>query len=573
MRRPDLLRNRFGQRYISPSDLVQYAQSLGFIHVDEPLLEFLERERLLVPACRLRLPEAIARRNWMAFPDHEPFHDPSLSVDVDPQEQAAAEDLVLCMSQLRAGHPARLPSFRPLDLVDERHVQFVDHRLAEHPFVPWEDFTVRVGRARREDGSFGPLYDGAAAVSTYYHYWQIFILAEVLTMGMTIIADLRDETVGRAIWSLKLDSIPADRLSAKIHLSGVHGLRDAAPHVAALDALAVFLDYRNMWLCEVTKDMSAPIVLEGDRLNRYRDLEDSCAYFALWWSGIDAEAVLALIQWQCQQWDEWERRGQQPFTDECRRSIEYAALLYRIVTGASWRDVVDKVDRATSSLRPALDVISPDWLHDQKEAAAGSLKRWIAPTMHGWAPIGCDVSDAEVDQMIGWVSNRELLRFFWPFAHLADLDGYEYEVSLAKQANAAEGLAATIEHMLDDIGQAAAHRSGSAWPSSSTLGPKVTSLWDGTLAHPHVQAGIQLGLTNTASGFQLQRQRIAALPGVGPDVEVARALLEMILIRNQSIHGNGGLTPFSRQELFGLIEVLLRGAVLSWKRARQLGWV
>lgn len=47
----------------------------------------------------------------------------------------------------------------------------------------------------------------------------------------------------------------------------------------------------------------------------------------------------------------------------------------------------------------------------------------------------------------------------------------------------------------------------------------------------------------------------------------------MVLIRNQSIHGEGGLSAFDRQELFGLIEALLRGAVLNWKRARQRGWV
>jgi hypothetical protein len=191
--------------------------------------------------------------------------------------------------------------------------------------------------------------------------------------------------------------------------------------------------------------------------------------------------------------------------------------------------------------------------------------------MSGWAPIGFDLTEADADDMVAWISSRGLLQFFLLFGQLGDLSEYEAGISLALQAKAAEGLGATIEHILNDIGQTATtHSNGVAWPVSSTLAAKVAFLWSGSLVQPHLNRGLQQGLTHTAPGFGVQRQAIAALPGAGPDVQVARALLEMLLIRNQSIHG--GLGQFDRQELFELIQVLLRGAVLNWKRARQIGW-
>lgn len=560
-RNPDLLRNRFGHRYISPRELAEYASSLGFSAVTEDLLEFLERERLLIPVCRVRFPDEVARRGWLTGVDESCR---------DPTRQWLAEDLSLSISSWRAVHPETHPTFHPLDLVNAEQLEFVDHDVATQPFQPWASFRVRVGRVQAEDGSEHPVYDDHA-VRTFYHYWQVFLLAEVLTIGASVIADLRDREIWRACVSGKLDDIPSARRRLRSELSGLHALREAMPHLAAFDAVAFFLDYSQRWLMEVTKDVPGPTVLTGAPLQEYLALERATAAFAIWWKGVDVEAIVSVIKWQCRQWDHWHRRGPQRFADECRHNIEEAAFLYRVLTGATWREVVNKIGRATSYLRPALDVISPDWLHEQNEAAARSLKRWIAPTMCGWATIGFDLTEADADDMVTWVSGRGLLQFFLLFAQLGDLSEYEAGISLALQAKAAEGFGATIEHILNDIGQTATtYPTCAAWPVSGRLTQKVEFLWHGSPVHPHLERGRQQGLTNTAPGFSVQRQSIATLPGMGQDVEVARALLEMLLIRNQSIHG--GLAQFERQELFELIQVLLRGAVLNWKRARQLGW-
>lgn len=556
---------------MSADEFVQYAQSLGLLSVDKGLLEFLERERLLVPACRVRLSEDVARRDWLTGVD-ESLHDPSLPVNSDDIRQEQAVDLVLAINWWRAIHPEQSPTFHPLDLVNEGQLGFVDNDVAAHPFQPWDSFRVRMGLARADDGTEHPVYDDHA-VRTYFHYWQVFLLAEALTVGATVIADLRDREIWRAFISDNLDALPARRW-IQLEVDGLRTLQEATPHLPALDALAFFLDYTNRLLTESRKNTPGSTVLTGAQWQEYLAIERATAAFAIWWKGTDAAAILSLIRWQCGQWDHWHQRGPQRFADECRRNIEQAGFLYRLVTGASWREVVEKIGRATSYMAPALDVISPDWLYEQHEAAGGSLKRWIAPTMQGWAALGFDLTEPEVDDMVAWVSSRGLLQFFLLFAQIKDLSEYESSVSLAVQAKATEGFGATIEHMLNDIGQGAtAHPDGGSWPMSSTLGPKVAFLWSGTPAHPHLHGGLCLGLTNTAPGFAVQRQAIAALPGAGPGVEVGRALLEMLLIRNQSIHGQGGLTHLDRQELSGLIQILLRGAVLNWKQARRLGWV
>lgn len=568
MRRSDG-RNQFGRRYISADHFAQYAQSLGLLSVNKGLLEFLERERLLVPACRVRLPEDIARRDWLTGVD-ESFHDPSLSVNSDDIRQGLAVDLILAINWWRAIHPERPPTFHPLDLVNEGHLEFVDQDVAAHPFQPWDSFRVRVGLARGDDGTEHPVYDDEHAVRTYFHYWQVFLLAEATTVGAMLITDLRDQEIWRAFMSENLDAV-SERRWVQLEVSGLHALQEATLHLPALDALAFFLDYTNRLLTESRKSMPGSTVLTGAQWQEYLAIERATAAFAVWWKGTEAAAILSLIRWQCGRWDHWHQRGPQRFADECRRNIEQAGFLYRLLTGASWRDLVEKIGRATSYVVPALDVISPDWLYEQHEAAGGSLKQWIAPTMRGWATIGFDLSEPEVDDMVAWVSSRGLLQFFLLFAQTKDLAEYEASVGLTVQGKAAEGFGVTIEHMLNDIGQrAAAHPSGKSWPISGTLGPKVDYLWCQTTIYPHLRAGVQQGFTKTAPGFPVQRQKIAALPGTGPEIEVARALLEMLLVRNQAMHG--GLGAFSRQELFGLTAALLRGAALCWKRARQLGW-
>ena len=57
----------FGRRFISPNDLGQYADSLKVVEnqFQDKLLEFLEKECLLVPVCRVHYPDEIVRTYWV----------------------------------------------------------------------------------------------------------------------------------------------------------------------------------------------------------------------------------------------------------------------------------------------------------------------------------------------------------------------------------------------------------------------------------------------------------------------------------------------------------------------------
>jgi len=74
----------------------------------------------------------------------------------------------------------------------------------------------------------------------------------------------------------------------------------------------------------------------------------------------------------------------------------------------------------------------------------------------------------------------------------------------------------------------------------------------------------------TGTGKIAFRTQITAITGVtsgGPYVEIVRDLLKIILIRNHGVHLS--LRGFGRDELYQLLEVALRSAVIIWKHANS----
>ena len=66
----------------------------------------------------------------------------------------------------------------------------------------------------------------------------------------------------------------------------------------------------------------------------------------------------------------------------------------------------------------------------------------------------------------------------------------------------------------------------------------------------------------------------AAITGVtsrSPYVEIVHDLLKLILIRNQGVHLS--LRGFDRDELYQLLEVALRSAVIIWKHPKRFALI
>jgi hypothetical protein len=228
--------------------------------------------------------------------------------------------------------------------------------------------------------------------------------------------------------------------------------------------------------------------------------------------------------------------------------------------------ITQDVGHITGNRRPTLEVIFPNWIKEQKQTGARSLKHWIKPTMSMMAPVGYDVSDADCDAFFDWLEGEGLLQFFWHVQRFDELGNREDLIGQAGLAKEIEGLATTLEHLLNQIGSA--HQT---YKSSKEMFWKVKWLWRNVHEVVH-SLGANSHLTNTQkSSFRTQVTAITGVTSSSPYMEIIRDLLKIILIRNQGVHLS--LHGFGRDELYQLLEVALRSAVIIWKHAKKSGLI
>jgi hypothetical protein len=558
--------NKFGQRYLTARELGGYAEDLKLTATafPESYFEFLEQERLLIPACRVRYPAQIVR-HWEleeSVANDEPMDIPScLPLEADPARLLGATEI---KERIRYwpmdAFAAKGLRRHPLDDIESGHAEFIEQPMAERPFQPWETFTIVVGFSRGHPRR-------AQAVFTYYHYWQVFLLAEIQTMQMTISVNLLDEENLDKLLQGKLLDIASERLRATIPLGSRQVLHEFPQHQPAFEALAYFWAYRARALQRAGRALGGPRPrLTGKPLDAFRVQERTMATEAMDRWGLDTQALLGFVKWQCQRWQDWDHRGQPHVADEYKKNISRTAYLYHSLTGMDFDQITQHVGHMTGHSRPTLEVIFPNWIKERKETGARSLKHWIKPTMSLMAPVGYDVTDAECDAFFDWLEGEGLLQFLWHvqrFDELGNRDDLIGQEGLAKEI---EGLATTIEHLLNHIGSY-----HPTYQSSRAMFWKVKWLWGNVT---DVVNGLYANSQLTGTGKFAFRTQITAITGVtsgGPYVEIVRDLLKIILIRNQGVHLS--LRGFGRDELYQLLEVALRSAVIFWKHAKRFGLI
>jgi hypothetical protein len=559
----DLLRDRFGKRFITASDFSAYGQSLRIVEspFQDDLLQFLERERLLVPIWRMRYPAEVYRHfKGIVYPE---WDDSTLPRETDEARLQAAFELYDRLQMWGVPHSKRWPwpQFHPFDLIDPACSEFVQTDVASKPFQPWDHFQVQVGVS---DGE--PIYD-RSAVRTLYHYWQVFLLAEIMGMGVSTVADFGDSQLFRAAIEGRFEEIPRTRRWQVNHISCLRAVREFPRLQPSFEALAFFLAYRERALIDAVKEQPGPKWrLSGDALQAFEEMEGYIAQHAIWRWNQTSSSLLEFIKWECRRWGDWTDLDRGVLAEEWKRNIEESLRFYLAATGKDYDHVVAEVGRVTHHFRPTLEVLFPDWIKNQKEAAGRSLKKWIRPTMICLQPIGHDVSEAECDELLEWLVVQDLFDVLWFFSRLTELGHSEDLITTAGLRMEVVAFASSIEHLLNYLGDLRQ----ATWPSKPGLMFKTKWLWedvsdvvDALKAHH--------SLTQTQPDLPTQRTLIGQLESAGRYNEVTRTLLQTVLIRNQGAHLS--FRGLSRDEVFQLVEVLLRSTALTWKHARTRGWV
>jgi hypothetical protein len=308
--------NKFGRRYLTVRELGGYAQDLKLTArtFPESHFEFLEQERLLMPVCRVRYPAEIVR-HWEleeSVANDEVMEISScLPLAVDPARLTAATALKerIRFWPMDVFAPQGVQR-HPLDEIASGHAEFIEHRLAERPFQPWETFRILVGYSRGHPRR-------GEAVFTYYHYWQAFLLSEIQTMQLTISVNLLDEENLDKLLQGKISEIPSERLRATIPLGSRQVLREFPQYQPAFDTLAYCWAYRDRALQKAGRDQgSGSPGLTGKLLGAFRLQERTIATEAMGQWGMDIQGLLGFLKWQCQRWQNWDHCGQQHVADE-----------------------------------------------------------------------------------------------------------------------------------------------------------------------------------------------------------------------------------------------------------------
>lgn len=547
------MKNRFGRRYISDKELLDYAQDLDL--ADQPqarLLEFMEKHGLILPVARIRFPSEIACR-W--HKDRYPTAQMPGAVEGDTPRLEAADILFGAVfnnewrkSEVYGERP------HPLDDIAPEHQEFIQSDFDKSSFVPWKDL-----RSVIEIDNGKEIVDAGQNTRTLYHYWQVFALAAFLRSGVTILYDLSDDALFHELFALKIEDASRGKLYGSINLEARHELNAILERRNLFDAVAYFEAYRHNALQKHVhkydrKTRRLPTVLSRE----YRKREKEIARETLKRFNIKPRHVLEFIKFQCGLWAEAKRYSPENVADEYRRNIDSTIDLYRIVSRDSFADVVMKVGNAGGYFKPILKVIFPDWMEEQRDLAERSLKSWMIPSMAALPPPFA-ISEKDVEEFCAWVEKQGLVQLYWHFKRLMDIGFADHPIARSATAAEAVGFANTVELLANAVVKARTKKT-----PRDTLFPKLQTIFK--TASPSVAALLEYHWKLTGTKKSTLRKRIAQIDRLkkgGTEAPVVRALLKFVVIRNEGSHL--GLIGFDRQEIYELLEALIQACLVIWK--------
>lgn len=531
------------RRHLSPAEFGRYAAELRLVNgpFQDRLLEFLEQERILVPAVRVRWPRSIIIADRGGSPDPAP----------SPQEIASAQALAKALSDWRQG-PATAP--HPYDVVDPKWADLVEQDVTKHTFEPWSAHRTNI----RPEGE-PPLFV-TDAVDTFYHGWQALLLADALDMGLTLLFDIRPEGRLGAAVTAKLSALEKFPKFGNVSLEGARGLDAAEKQLAAFQAVSRFVEVKQRLLnAAETKPWRGGWRLEGEPLKQLTAEEKVAAHAILAAADVSPERLVKFIGWLCERWEEWSLRGRQAVAEEYKSFIREGVLMWQAAMGEPFEVLAGAVGARTSHFANTLDVMFPNRVAEARERTGRSLKHVVLPALPK-SIASLTVHETDIDSFLGWLDHNGQRKLHAHVGAVLDAQFSNHVLDHAALANAAEGLAGEWEHlvtiMLVDAGLK---------PKPPMLMGKLQALW---ACAPDVAQALDAHheLVSTKSKpFATQWAAIEALPLKGLDAEAARLLLKAVLTRNFGTHT--GLSGWSDDQLHDAVQMLLSALLLCRKAA------
>lgn len=530
-------------RFLSPKEFGALIADLRLTPTifQDRLLEFFERQRIVVPVVRVRWPDSmvIEGRNGLA--------DPAPTQTEREATQALSDALRLWRrfdADPELTHPFDLGARAP-------GATLITTDVSSQTFVDWTDFRTNI-RGVGQD----PLYvtDG---VDTYYHDWQVLLVADALEMGVHLIFDTRRLELLKLAMSGKLADIPEDVVYGNVSFQGPRGLAKGLEWAPYFDAAAKVEAVRSRKLTALSSGHEGLIfTLQGTELAEFNAVQKCTAERKLAEIAATRDQVRSFLVYLCERWDEWSRRGRSEVAGEYKRQIGLVLRMAVHAFGTDFEALAAEVGRATGHFVNTLDVIFPDWKQDARDKAELSLKHSVVAKVPA-ANADLTLDDAAITDLLDWLERNDQWKIHLSIEAILKHQFSASPVDHSALAKEVESLSTTFEHLvnalLDEAGVSL----------SGTLMKKMKAFWNKS-SEVHGILTTQSALVSTNTVPRADRLvAIAALTPSGPNIDVARTILAAVLYRNDGLHK--GMASWPEDELHEAARVFLTAMMFCRK--------
>jgi hypothetical protein len=429
-------------RYMPTDAFARELDSLHAFHglnVGPSLLECLEKQGLLVPRIRIRYPDPVARRFWLMAHEHWGPRKLRYPTEPDGPRWDAAIELDGAFYRWR-NSLAYGPSTNPLDDPAPHFSEFIQ-RPSETTFEAWLDMRVDVSNEVETT-----LFDGIN-VETYYSTWQVLLAAELADAGVHIRINLGDETIfQRAVEALEAGRLP-EGSETSFNFTSVHAARGFAGHQPALDAVVWFAEERCRVLSDIIKGQGGGRHQLNPTQNMQYERETLVlAAAAVGRFNVNIDHLVAVIRFLAERWSEWKREGRPLIVGAYQAALGKAVVLAQLASDIKFAELRNRVGRVGGWFKPALDVIWPDWVAQEKERVHLTLKASLT------AKSSVAISEADITAFVDFLAKEGQEAFFWRLRSFEEHALRGNEFAIEGMQGDVQGLSVVVEHIAAALG-------------------------------------------------------------------------------------------------------------------------
>jgi hypothetical protein len=423
-------------RYISPRDLSVLIADLRMASTmfQERLLEFLERERIILPVARVRWPTAIVIEARGGGPSPPPSE----------EERRQASTLADAFRHWNR-YDADPNLVHPLDQTDRPGTDLIRKDVAGCPFESWESFQTNI----RPDGQ-DPLYV-PDAVDTYYHDWQVLLVADALDMGVRVIFDTRRPELMMLALQGDIRNLPDDVAWREVSFQGPRGLTQGLQWARFFDASARVESIRTRKLNAISRlHQAASFTLTAPEQDELNATHKRAAEEALAAIGATSTEIRAFLTYLCERWNDWAERGRHEMAAEYRRQIALAARMVMRAQNRDFSALAKDLGRVTGHFENTLDVIFPDWAKEAREKAELSLKHAVVAKA-ATADANLTLNESDVPSVLDWLERINLWKVHLSIETILVRQFNGSLVDHAALAKEVESMSTTFEHVVNAL--------------------------------------------------------------------------------------------------------------------------